>query len=73
MPQYSDVQAKLVYDLSPFHQITLLDITGIDAIKHPLKTAIDNNDNNYNDIQVVQNTLGLNWRYLWGKKGYWSD
>lgn len=70
VPQYGDVQAKVVYDLSPAHQLTFLNIGGLDAISKNKDDAVNDKDNIYNDFQILQNTAGLNWRYLWNEKGY---
>jgi hypothetical protein len=70
VPQYGDVQAKVVYDLSPAHRLTVLNIGGLDAIKYKKDDAVEDRINMYNDFKILQNTSGLDWRYLWGKKGY---
>ncbi|MEJ2542494.1 MAG: TonB-dependent receptor [Calditrichaceae bacterium] len=70
VPQYGDIHAKLVYDLSQTNQLTILNIGGLDAIGVNKDDAVENQDNMYNDFQILQNTAGLNWRYLWSKKGY---
>ncbi len=70
VPQYGDVQTKVVWDLSPQHRLTLLDIGGLDAIGYKRNDAVQDKVNMYNDFQVLQNTAGLNWRYLWGENGY---
>ncbi|MEJ2635618.1 MAG: TonB-dependent receptor [Calditrichia bacterium] len=70
VPQYGDVQGKVVYDLSPANRITLLDIGGLDAISNKKDDAVKDESNMYNDFQILQNTAGLNWRHLWGKTGY---
>jgi len=70
VPQYGDLQAKIVYDLSPYHKLTFLNIGGLDAIGHKRENAVKDKDNMYNDFQILQNTFGIDWRYLWGKSGY---
>jgi hypothetical protein len=70
VPQYGDLQAKIVYDLSPYHKLTILNIGGLDAIGQKKEYAIEEKSNMYNDVQMLQNTFGLNWRYLWRKNGY---
>jgi outer membrane receptor for ferrienterochelin and colicin len=70
IPQYGDLQAKIVYDISPYHKLTMINVGGLDAISHKKENAIEDKSNMYNDFQILQNTFGLNWRYLWKKKGY---
>ena len=70
VPQYGDIQAKMVYDLSPKHQLTFLNIGGLDAIGIDKNDAVEDKTNMYNDFKILQNTAGLNWRYLWSEKGY---
>jgi hypothetical protein len=70
VPQYGDIQAKVVYDLSPSHQLTLLNVGGLDFIQHKKDDAVEDKVNLYNQFQLLQNTIGLNWRSLWGKRGY---
>ncbi len=69
IPKYSDYQAKLTYDVSDKHKITLLGILGIDEIVDERENTVENRDNTYVDAAITQNTAGLNWRYIWGDKG----
>jgi hypothetical protein len=70
VPKYSDYQAKLVYDLSDKHKITMLDILGIDSLVTERDNAVENEENMYGPIEIAQNTAGFNWRYLWGSNGF---
>ena len=70
VPNYGDIQGKLVYDISPNHKLTLLDILGLDRISSDRDYAVENEESMYMNFHMIQNTLGINWRYLWGKKGY---
>ncbi len=70
VPQYSDIQLKLVQDLSPEHRITVIDIMGLDDISLSADEAVKNEQDLYNDLRLAQNTFGLDWRYLWSGKGY---
>jgi len=65
-PEYDDFQAKLVYDISPNHRISLLNIFGADHWDIP-RTEFDDESI---DIRMRQNTAGVSWRYLWGSHGY---
>lgn len=70
IPRYSDYQMKLVYDLSDKHQLTLLDVLGVDRIGGGADAAIEDKDSTYGNFAIAQNTGGCNWRYLWGNKGF---
>lgn len=70
VPQYSDIQVKMVYDVSPHHRLTAIGVMGWDKITLKADDAVDQKQNMYNDLDIIQNTLGLDWQYLWGKAGY---
>lgn len=70
VPTYSDCQGKLVYDLSDRHRITVLDVLGIDKSDLTRDEVIDTKENEYGGYDAVVNTGGVNWRYLWGGKGF---
>lgn len=63
IPQMQDAQAKIVLDLNPRHRISIIDLLGDSGYSH---------DYNYDSYEYnnTQNTLGINWRYLWSEKGY---
>jgi len=65
-PEYDDFQAKLVYDISPNHRISILNIFGADHWNIPGSEFDDESA----DIKINQNTVGVSWRYLWGSHGY---
>jgi hypothetical protein len=65
-PEYDDFQAKLVYDISPNHRISILNIFGADHWNMPKEEFDDDSA----DIKVKQNTIGVSWRYQWGSHGY---
>ena len=70
VPNYGDMQTKLVYDITANHKITFLDILGIDEIHNSRKSALEDEMGAYSDYILLSNTAGLNWQYLWNKKGY---
>ncbi|TKJ42551.1 hypothetical protein CEE37_02355 [candidate division LCP-89 bacterium B3_LCP] len=70
IPEYSDLQGKIVLDLSDKHQLTFLDVLGVDKSVIEKERSLDNEENVYGDGIWETNTAGLNWRYLWGGKGY---
>lgn len=64
-PSYGDVQAKIVYDLSPEHQLTLVTLNGDDH-NDPTRTVAEENDMLfYGSQEIYQNAGGLTWRALW--------
>jgi hypothetical protein len=70
MPTYYDSQAKVVYDLSPNHKLSLVNIFSNDNQKMEYKKAFDNEKNQYGDIDIISNSAGVNWQYIWEKSGY---
>lgn len=69
-PRFGDIHAKLAYDINPQHKLTLLNIFGTSKIEYSHQQAIDQEFLYSGRIKTQQNTTGINWRYLWGKKGY---
>lgn len=70
VPNYGDIQGKVVYDISPNHKLTLLNILGIDYINSDRDYAVENEESVYMNFNMTQNTSGINWRYLWSQNGY---
>jgi hypothetical protein len=79
VPKYWDTQAKIVYDLSPTHKLTLNGLYGDSRIyikgDPKQKDTKRANSINYSsleniDVHSKQYVLGLNLKSLWGKKGY---
>lgn len=70
VPNYGDIQSKVVYDISPKNQLTFLNILGIDDIKSDKEYAIENEEETYMSFNMIRNTAGINWRSLWNHKGY---
>lgn len=69
-PGYGDYQGKLVYDINPGHQLTLLGVWGDDHNNPDLETAIENDMIFYGNQDIYERTSGINWRALWHKTGY---
>jgi hypothetical protein len=70
VPQYGDIQAKLAFDLSPRHKMSVLEILSVDKISQSAGNAIENEENLYSDFRFTMNTVGVNWQYLWGPSGH---
>ena len=70
IPNYSDFQAKITYDLSNTDTIDLIGIGGSDKMK--IKSADDNISRGFDtlDYNNYQYTLGLKWQRLFSQKGY---
>ena len=68
VPEYSDIQGKLSYDLAQNHKLSLLSISSFDHI------SISPEDQDENDDDVVwdadQHVVGANWQWLWSNSGY---
>ncbi len=69
-PVYGDVQGKFVYDVSPRHKLTFLEVWGDDHNNPDQKTAVENDMITYGNQDIYENTTGANWRALWDKSGY---
>lgn len=65
VPNYSDYQGKLVYNITPNNKIMVLNILGVDSISEN-----EADDMTYGDYAATINTLGVNWQYLWSESGY---
>ncbi len=70
LPSYSDYQAKLVYDFSTKHQLTVLGIVGDDKSVINEDDALEKHENAFGTWKSSEGTVGVNWRYLWGANGY---
>jgi len=69
-PRYSDYQGKVVYDLAPAHQVSLLGVYGHDRIEFDRETSVEDALPFYGPFNGYEYAGGVNWRWLWGKKGY---
>ena len=70
IPNYSDFQAKITYDLSNTDTIDLIGIGGSDKMK--IKSTDDDISRRFDtlDYNNYQYTLGLKWQRLFSQKGY---
>ncbi len=69
-PRYGDFQWKLVYDFNPSHELSFIGIWGDDHNAPDRETALENDMLYYGRQDIQERTTGLNWRAIWGKKGY---
>lgn len=70
IPSFYDIQGKVVYDITPQHRLTLLDVFGQDHQERTREQAIKAEEKTLGEEQYTQHTLGANWRALWGESGY---
>ncbi len=70
-PRYGDAQAKIVFDLSPEHRVSLVTLHGDDH-NNPSRSVAEENDMLYYGNQDInQNAGGITWRALWNS-GFYS-
>ncbi len=68
--KYSDIQGKIVYDLSARSKLTLLGIVGSDNSTVSHENAIDQGETLFGITKNQEHTIGLNWFWMWSDKGY---
>jgi hypothetical protein len=69
-PEYSDIQSKLVYDLTPNQTLSFLNIFGTDRFRIDQERAIDSWENFFGTLKMTYNTAGMNWQYRWNGNGF---
>jgi outer membrane receptor protein involved in Fe transport len=70
LPVYTDVLAKLTYDLSASHRISVIDVLADDRVAFSQEQAVDRKLNVYPHYHYLTNTGGATWRWLWGPDGF---
>ncbi len=70
IPTYGDLQGKVVYDLSGNHRLSLLAVTALDNISQTREEALASKNSLYAGYGLFNNTVGVNWQYLWSQTGY---
>ena len=70
IPSYSDIQGIVKYDMSPQHKISFIDVFADDRQALTQKNALESKINIYPDYQLVMNTGGINWQWIWGNNGF---
>lgn len=71
-PRWADLQIKLTYDLGSKHKISVVNVGGLDQSGQTKENAQNQGENFFGDHNSTENTLGLNWLFMWGKNGYSS-
>ena len=70
-PRFGDIQAKISYDFNPEHKLTALYIFAPSSRESDREAFREQGVPWYTvKWKALQNTAGLNWRYLWDKNGY---
>lgn len=69
-PRYGDVQGKVAYDLNSQHKLTFINIFANNYINEDWDTSLEEKDPDYGHYRGRQNTVGMNWRWLWSDNGY---
>jgi hypothetical protein len=67
---FNEFQTKVVYDLSPNHQISFLDLLSYDKYEVSKRVALIDYSDYYGKFNITQNTAGIVWKYLWNRNGY---
>jgi CarboxypepD_reg-like domain/TonB dependent receptor-like, beta-barrel/TonB-dependent Receptor Plug Domain len=70
IPAYGDLQGKVVFDLSEKHRLSFLTLTALDNISQTREEALANKNSLYEGYGLFNNTVGVNWQYLWSQTGY---
>jgi len=68
--KFNDVQGKLVYNISPEHELSILNIFSNDDFNENKNYAFNNYLNWYGGFKSAQNVAGINWKFLWSENGY---
>lgn len=68
--RYSDLQGKIVLDLSPRHKLTFLGIMGEDKSTVTQEDAAELGEATFGVNGSREYTAGLNWFFIWNDKGY---
>jgi len=77
--RWSDLQAKLVYDLSPRNRLTFLAVAGFDDSGTKKEDAVKDAENAFGELDTTEVTTGLDWFHQWGAAGFsntslaWSE
>jgi outer membrane receptor protein involved in Fe transport len=69
-PNFGDFQGRLLFDIRSRNRLSMLIIASQDQIDLDKERAIEGGHNDYGKVNSNQVTLGINWRYLYGSKGY---
>lgn len=67
---WSDLQGKIVCDLSSRDKLALLAVAGFDDSGTEKEDALKDGENAFGELDTTEATAGLNWFHQWGAAGY---
>lgn len=67
---WSDLQGKVVCDLSPRDKLTFLAVAGFDDSGTEREDALKDAENTFGELDTTESTAGVNWFHQWGSAGY---
>ncbi len=67
---WSDLQAKLVYDLTPRNKLTFLAVAGFDDSGTKKEDAVKDAENAFGELDTTEITTGVDWFHQWGSAGF---
>ena len=67
---YYDIQGKIVYDIDDSNRLSFLTINGYSETKEDRQEEREAGADNYSWERFNISTVGLNWRHVWGGKGF---
>ena len=70
VPIYSDFQAKVNYDLTPAHRLSIISAGASDYVDYTFKQAYEDGNTNFGITDNWNIATGLGWRWLWEGEGY---
>jgi hypothetical protein len=70
VPRYGDFQGKVVFDISKAHSLELLSLVGDDHNSPDRSTAQEYDMTHFGNQDVIQATVGVNWRAIWSGNMY---
>ena len=67
---YYDIQGKIVYDIDDANRLSFLTINGHSETKEDREKERNSGQSKYDMERFNISTVGLNWRHIWGGKGF---
>lgn len=67
---YYDIQGKIIYDINDSNRLSFLTINGYSETKEDPEFERESGIGDYSWERFRTSTLGLNWRHIWGGRGF---
>jgi outer membrane receptor for ferrienterochelin and colicin len=67
---YYDIQGKIVYDIDGANRLSFLTVNGYSETKEDRQEEMESGASNYSWERFTVSTVGLNWRHVWGGRGF---